>query len=217
MSAVLRNNSGKFYLFGSFGVEGLSDNKRTIDTKCVRASAEALQFWRHRLLELHNETEKDEKIKLNTEVITRIFQTLYVIFREIQLFWIGHSHWFTNILWLCIKQVKYGSSICCANTVHYVKVRITQRSKGRLVNLVLCLTFDCVFVSHEKRGLSNRFQRLPGEGGSRQKERNDHTTNHQDNSLTNSHSQTRGKKKKNNPYESNLPVSTSCKLYNTQS
>lgn len=37
-------NCGSAYLFGSLGVEGLSDDKGTVDTKCVRASAEAFQF-----------------------------------------------------------------------------------------------------------------------------------------------------------------------------
>ena len=61
MSAVWWNNIENNYLFGGFGVKGLSDDKGTVDTKCARASAETLYFWWHWLLELHNEREEKER------------------------------------------------------------------------------------------------------------------------------------------------------------
>ena len=51
------------HLFGSFGVEGLSNDMGTVHQKCVSAPSEAFQLRCHRLLELNNEREEEEKPK----------------------------------------------------------------------------------------------------------------------------------------------------------
>lgn len=54
------------YLFGSFGMERLPDDKRAVDTQRVGASTEAFQLRGHRLLELQQVKDRKEDVRAVT-------------------------------------------------------------------------------------------------------------------------------------------------------
>lgn len=56
------------YLFGSFGVERLSDDKGAVDTQRVGASTEAFQLWGHRLLELQQVKDRNGHVRRSVTV-----------------------------------------------------------------------------------------------------------------------------------------------------
>lgn len=58
------------YLFGSFGVERLPDDKGAVDTQYVGASTEAFQLRGHRLLELQQV--KDRNVHVRRSVTAKL-------------------------------------------------------------------------------------------------------------------------------------------------
>lgn len=63
----IKTMEGNNHLFGSFWVEGLTNDKGTVHTKCVRGPAKAFYFWWHWLLELHRYRERKEKGHFKTD------------------------------------------------------------------------------------------------------------------------------------------------------
>lgn len=70
-----------------------------------------------------------------------------------------------------------------------------------------CLTFGSVFVCHQERASSNRFQRWLVTELQRAEEQQHHSTNHQHHSFLLCRSCDQ-REEKNKPYGSDLPVST---------
>jgi len=141
------NNSMNHYLCGSFWMECLSDDERTVDTKCERVSAEGFHFWWHRLLELHKETKRKEKRKWNTITILQNLyplkgKTIKTIFILNDLIHIALQ---TFIKKIAISGLKY------VQTPPKMRITVCFNLKGIQVK-VACLTLYCVFVSYYKRG-----------------------------------------------------------------